>query len=278
MDPSGLAPNATLLSSRKRHTTKEMLAEVDADVYVDATPSNLETGEPGLSHIRQALERGLSVVTAAKGPLVVDFRALVDLARKKGVRFRYEATVAGAIPTINVAEHCFKGNPITRVDGILNGTSNFILTRMAEENLQFPEALREAQELGYAEADPSYDVDGTDAAAKVVILANAVLGLPIKLGDVRRVGVRDVTGAAVRLAKQQGGMVRLIASVDAATGEASVAPRLVAEDSELNVAGVRNVVRYTTKHAVAFTLTGRGAGGRETATALLSDVLTAVGA
>lgn len=163
---------------------------------------------------------------------------------------------------------------MTRVDGILNGTSNFILTRMAEEGLGFEPALDEARELGYAEADPSADVDGHDAAAKVVILANHVLGRNLHLGDVATTGIRSVSGAAMRLARERGYAIRLVASVGL-DGPAEVAPKLVPRSSELNVNGTLNVVRYTTEHAGAFTLVGKGAGGRETATAVLSDVIQA---
>lgn len=251
----------------------ELLNEVEADVLVEAIPTNLRTGEPGLSLIRAAFERGLDVVSADKGPIARDLKGLRELAARSGRRLRFEATVAGAIPTLNLVEHGFRGNPVVRVDGILNGTSNFILTRMLEDGLDYAPALEEARELGYAEADPTNDVDGWDAGAKLVILANAVLGLDLSLEKVEREGIREITGAAVRLAKEEGYAIRLIASVDRKTGVASVRPRLVPEASSLNVGGVLNVLRYETAHGGRFTISGRGAGGPETATAVLSDVL-----
>ena len=273
VDDAGLKPGATLLNKRQHLTVPEALEKVRPDALVELTPSNLQTGEPGASHIRAALERGIPVVTANKGPILRHYRALTDLAREKGVALRFEGTVAGSIPTLNLHEHCLPGNPVVRIDGILNGTSNYVLTRMTEEGLGFEEALKEAQELGYAEADPTADVDGHDAAAKVCILANHVLGLPLQFEDVRREGIRSITAAAIRLARKEGYAIRLIASVDATTGKATVAPRLVPQDSSLNVGGSLNVVRLTTAHAGAFTISGKGAGGRETATAVLSDLL-----
>lgn len=273
LDEAGVNPGGTLLAKRQHMTVVEALDKVRPDVFVELTPSNLQTGEPGASHIRAAIERGIPVVTANKGPLLRHYEALTSLAREKNVPFRFEGTVGGSIPVMNLHEFSLLGNPVTRIDGILNGTSNYILTRMAEEGLGFDEALKEAQELGYAEADPTADVGGHDAAAKLCILANAVLGVPVKFEDVHREGIQSITAAAIRLAEKEGYAIRLIASVDGATKVATVAPRLVPHTSTLNVRGTLNVVRFTTKYAGAFTISGKGAGGRETATAVLSDVL-----
>ena len=276
LDEKGVPPGGTLLAKRQPMGVVEALDKLRPDVLVELTPSNLQTGEPGASHVRAALERGVPVVTANKGPLLRHFAALTGLAREKGVPFRFEGTVGGSIPVMNLHEFCLPGNPVLRVDGILNGTSNYILTRMAEEGLGFDEALQEAQELGYAEADPTYDVEGHDAAAKLCILANAVLGAPVTFEDVRREGIRSISAAAIRLAAKEGYAIRLVASVDAATQQASVRPRLVPKGSALDVGGTLNVVRFTTRHAGAFAISGKGAGGRETATAVLSDVVHAV--
>lgn len=273
LDEAGVGPGATILAKRQHVGVVEALDKLRPDVFVELTPSNLQSGEPGAAHIRAALERKIPVVTANKGPLLRHYAALTRLAREKGVPFRFEGTVAGSIPTMNLHEFCLPGNPVTRVDGILNGTSNYILTRMAEEGLSFGDALQEAQELGYAEADPTADVEGHDAAAKLCILGNHVLGLPLAFEDVQRQGITAISAAAIRLAAKEGYAIRLIASVDAGSRTASVAPRLVPHASSLNVRGALNVVRFTTAHAGAFTISGKGAGGRETATAVLSDVL-----
>lgn len=273
LDEAGVAPGGALLAKRQHASVLDALDKVRPDVFVELTPTNLQTGEPGASHIRAALERKIPVVTANKGPLLRHFAELTTLARERSTPLRFEGTVGGSIPVMNLHEHCLPGNPVLRVDGILNGTSNYILTRMAEEGLGFDAALKEAQELGYAEADPTYDVQGHDAAAKLCILANAVLGVPVKFEDVRREGIQSISAAAIRLAEKEGYAIRLIASVDAAMRSASVAPRLVPHTSTLNVRGTLNVVRFTTKHAGAFTISGKGAGGRETATAVLSDVI-----
>lgn len=273
VDESGVSVGGTLLAKRQQLSVADALDKLRPDVFIELTPSNLQSGEPGRTHIRAALERGVPVVTANKGPLLRHYHELTTLARERNVPFRFEGTVAGSIPTLNLHEFCLPGNPVTRIDGILNGTCNYILTRMAEEGLGFDEALGEAKELGYAEADPTADVDGHDAAAKLVILAQAVLGLKMSFEDVQRDGIRTISAAAIRLARQEGYAIRLIASVDAASGRASVAPRLVPKGSSLDVNGTLNVVRMTTAHAGAFTISGKGAGGMPTATAVLSDVL-----
>lgn len=273
LDENGVPVGGTLLAKRQQLGLVEALEKVRPDVFVELTTSNLQTGEPGHGYIRAALERGIPVVTANKGPLLRHHHELTSLARERQVPFRFEGTVAGSIPTLNLHEFCLPGNPVVRVDGILNGTSNYILTRMAEEGLGFDEALKEAQELGYAEADPTADVAGHDAAAKLVILANHILGLRLKFEDVRMEGIQRISAAAIRLALKEGYAIRLIGTVDAATGEASLAPRLVPLQSSLNVRGSLNVVRFTTAHAGAFTISGKGAGGRETATAVLSDLV-----
>lgn len=276
LDENGVQPGGTLLAKRQHVGVVEALDKLRPDVFVELTPTNLQTGDPAAGHIRAALERDIPVVTANKGPLLRHFAQLTSLARERDVPFRFEGTVGGSIPVMNLHEFCLPGNPVTRVDGILNGTSNYILTRMAEEGLGFAEALKEAQELGYAEADPTSDVQGHDAAAKLCILANAVLGVPVQFEDVRREGIQSISAAAIRLAEREGYAIRLIASVDGATRTASVSPRLVPHTSTLNVRGTLNVVRFTTKHAGAFTISGKGAGGKETATAVLSDVLHAL--
>lgn len=271
-DPEGIAPGAFDDAAPAADTALQFAKDGAYDVLVELTPTDLDTGGAALDHVRAALARGKHVVTANKGPVVVAYRELMDLARANGAQFRFEGTVAGAVPVLNTHDRCLTGNPVTRVDGILNGTSNFILTRMMDEGLDFDAALEEAQALGYAEADPTNDVDGYDAAAKIVILANHVLGLDIGMKDVACTGIRSVSAGAIRLARTQGYAIRLIGSVDAETGRARVAPRLVPRTSSLNVTGPLNVVRYRTKHAGPLTFVGRGAGGMETATAVLSDL------
>ncbi|MDD8019678.1 MAG: homoserine dehydrogenase [Acidobacteriota bacterium] len=175
----------------KEITISDLLNEFNQGVLVDCTPSNLTSGEPGLSLIRLALEKGWHVATASKGALVLKPDELKDLAKEKGLVIKASAAAAAALPTIDVGQRALAGTEIMTMEGILNGTTNYILTRMAG-GLDFNQALKEAQEKGIAEPDPSIDIDGWDTAAKMIIIANEVLDSRIKLSDVQVRGIRGI--------------------------------------------------------------------------------------
>lgn len=268
----GLTPDDLVIDARQDKTVQDLIKDGVADVLVELTPTDLKTGGEGLGHCRAALQKGMHVVTANKGPIVLAYPELVKIAKESGAGLRFEATAGAAMPLMNLKEFCLRGDRVTRLEGILNGTSNYILTRMGEEGLEFAQALTEAQTLGYAEADPTADVGGHDAAAKVVILGNHYFDLGLTLDDVAVTGITEVTGEAVQLAMKQGFVVRLVAAVDR-EGHASVAPRLVPLASPLNVPGSLNVVRLYAENAGPIAVSGRGAGGKETAAAVLSDLI-----
>ncbi len=250
----------------------------DYDVLVEATPTTLGDAEPGFSHVRTALERDRHAVLANKGPVAERFGDLRALATDSDGDVRFEATVGGAIPAVSTVEDIEPGH-VTAVRGVLNGTANFSLTRMAAEGLDYDHVLAEAQDLGVAEADPSFDVDGTDAALKCVILANVLSfgaaddpadAREFTLADADVEGIQNVPGSTLRLAAEDGRTVRLIGE---ATGETvRVAPRLVPENGTLAVSGTQNIVQIETTHAGRLNISGRGAGGPETASAVLGDV------
>ncbi|MEM2320431.1 MAG: homoserine dehydrogenase [Candidatus Bathyarchaeia archaeon] len=239
------------------------------DIIVEATPTNIKDGEPGLTHIRLALSRGIHVVTPNKGPLVLAFRELTELAKENNCDLLYEGAVAGAIPIFSLVRECLQGDKIIRLYGILNGTTNYILSRMFFEEISFDIALKEAQEKGIAERDPSYDVDGIDAACKVVILANALMGRNAKINDVERVGIRDITQEAVSLAKKVNYAIKLIGTIDR---RLEVAPKLVPVNHPLCVHGTLNAIHVETDLAREITLVGYGAG-KETVSAILNDII-----
>lgn len=271
-DADGIAAPSGNGLAWERGELMDLIWEVDADVLVEATPTDLETGQPALGHVRTALHNEMPVVLANKGPLVHAYPELAERAEKTGVPLRFEATVAACIPTINAARHSFAGDPVQRVEGILNGTTNFVLTRMAEEGSELEQALREAQALGYAETDPSADLDGLDAAAKVVILANALLDQAITLDDVDIQGIRGLPRNAVEVAGEHGMRIKLVGEADR-EGIARVGPRLVPIGDTLDVPGALNAVRFTTELAGTVTHTGAGAGGNATAAAVMSDLV-----
>jgi homoserine dehydrogenase len=251
----------------------DVVAKADYDVLVEVTPTNVETAEPALSHIRAALQRHKHVVTSNKGPIAIAYPELRALAEKNGVFLKYEATVCGAIPLIHALQEGLAGNTISRLYGVFNGTCNYILTRMAKDGLTYEQALAEARELGYAEADPTYDVEGIDAAIKLVILANTILDMQTTLDDVERTGITLLTPDALRLAEDQDCTIRLIGEIVPETGVLRVSPRLIPKDHPLVVEGTLNAVTVETDLAGDLTFIGRGAGSTETASAVIGDLL-----
>jgi len=253
-----------------RGFTTDLIVKSDADLLVEATPTNIKDGEPGLTFMRCALSKGMHLVTPNKGPLVVAFKELSALAEKNSCEFLYEATVAGAIPIFSLVRECLRGDRVLRISGILNGTTNYVLSKMYFEETSFELALKEAQERGIMERDPSYDVDGIDAACKVTILANAIMKREAKLGDIDRIGIRGITAEAVSLAKKSNFAIKLIGTIDK---NLEVAPKLVPTNHPLCVHGTLNAVHLETDLAKEITLVGYGAG-KETVSAVLNDVLT----
>lgn len=241
------------------------------DALVEASPSNLRSGQPALDVCRAALKAGRHVVLANKGPVAVAYAELVELAAQAGVLLRFEGTVMAGTPSLRLAQQALAGCRISAARGILNGTTNFILTRM-ESGLAYEAALAEAQALGYAEADPSADVDGWDAAGKAVILAAALFGQQLTLDDMAVTGISGISSDAVRAAQSAGRRWKLIASV---TSEgARVEPvSLLVTDPLAGVSGATNAITYTTDLLGDVTLIGAGAGRQETGFALLADLL-----
>lgn len=280
MDPAGIDIGKVLAKKKATGscgdagvTAMDVICKADYDVLVEVSPTNAITGEPSLGYMRAALDRKKHVVTSNKGPVSLAGKDLRALARKHGVTFRYEATVAGAIPIMHMLEHGLAGNEILGIYGVLNGTCNYILTRMADEGLTYDQALLEAREMGYAEADPTYDVQGIDAAIKLVILANTIWGNGAKLADVQRTGIDLLTADALRLAEEEGCTIRLIAEAIPRHKVLRVAPRIIPKNHPLVVEGTLNALTIETDLAKEITIIGRGAGSVETASAIIGDLL-----
>lgn len=281
-DPAGIDAETALDRKENEGTVgtepPEAALEAEYDVLVEATPTTLGDAEPGFGHVRAALERDRHVVLANKGPVAQRYGDLRKLERQSDGTVRFEATVGGAIPVLSTIES-FGPDQITAIRGVLNGTANFILSRMQNEGLNYEHVLAEAQDLGVAEADPSFDVEGTDAALKCVIVAN-VLGetadgsdsrseTPLTLADATVEGIADLPASALELADDDGQTIRLIGEVDDGV---RVGPRLVPEHGTLAVSGTRNIVQFETANAGLLNISGRGAGGPETATAIFADL------
>jgi homoserine dehydrogenase len=251
----------------------DVIKNADYDALIEVTPTNALTGEPATGYIKTALARKKHVVTSNKGPIALSCKELRDLAQKNHVSLRYEATVAGAIPIMHVLEQGLAGNEILGLYGVLNGTCNYILTRMAAEGLTYEQALLEAREMGYAEADPTYDVQGIDAAIKLVILANTIWDNGATLDQVDRTGIDLLTADALRLAEEEGCTIRLIAEAIPRKKILRVSPRIIEKNHPLVFEGTLNALTLETDLAKEITIIGRGAGSVETASAIIGDLL-----
>jgi homoserine dehydrogenase len=249
----------------------DVIESVEAEVVVEVTPVNIKNAEPALSHITKAFKTGKHVVTTNKGPLALAMPALTELAEYNNVYFRFSGTVGGGTPMLEFAKRCLAGDRILGIRGILNGTTNYILTEMSQNHVTFQDALANAQKLGYAEKEPSMDIDGFDTACKVVILCNWIMNKKITLKDVDRTGIRDVSLQMLTEAAKRNNTIKLIGSID--EDKAVVKPMEIPVTNPLCVSGVLNAITFSTEYAAEQTLIGRGAGGIETASAVLRDLL-----
>lgn len=252
-------------------TVEQIIAEGGADVVVEASPTNLQTGQPTLDTCRAAFASGKHVVLANKGPVAVAYDELSAAARAAGKLLRFEATVMAGTPSLRLALEALAGCHISEARGIINGTTNYILTQM-ETGMRYDDALLQAQQLGYAEADPTADVDGWDAAGKAIILAAALYHQRLTLDQIEVEGIRSITSAEIADAQEAGERWKLIAHV---TPEgASVTPQRIPLAHPLaSVGGSANAITYSTDLLGDVTLVGPGAGRLQTGFALLSDLL-----
>ncbi len=255
--------------SKKKLSGLDIINGTDADVLIETTASNYKDAEPGMSHITSAMKKGMHVITVNKGPLALAFPSLMELATYNHVLLRFSGTVGGGTPILDYAKNSLRGEQITSFAGILNGTTNYILTNMAK-GMSFAAALKDAKSKGYVEADESLDLDGYDAAAKLVILANWIMGMKVTMPDIKRTGIRKVTTADIKKATRKNAAIKLIASCNK---DLIVAPREVPLDDPLCVNGTLNAISFTSEHSGTQTIIGRGAGGTETASAILRDLL-----
>ena len=257
----------------------DMIENAEADVVLEATYTDIKTGEPATSHIRSALEKGKHVITTNKGPLALNYHELKALAEKKGVEFLFEGTVMSGTPVLNLLRETLAGSSITEIKGILNGTTNYILTRM-EEGLTYEAALSKAQELGYAEAVPDADVLGWDALAKVTILAKVVFGAQADPFDFACEGITKITTAAMEEARNRQKRFKLIGRVwmDSGLVKASVFPEEIDLSHPLaGVMGATNALTISSDTLGDVTIVGPGAGRRETGFSMLVDLLKIAG-
>jgi homoserine dehydrogenase len=244
----------------------------DIDVFVELIGG--ENG-PAKAAVEVALQAGKPVVTANKALIAHHGEALAHLAEERGVTLSFEASVAGGIPVIKTVKEGLAGNRITRISGILNGTCNYILSRMEREGASFNKCLKQAQTLGYAEADPTFDIDGFDTAHKLTILAALAFGVDVNIGAVYVEGIRSIDSFDIRMAKKLGYRIKLLGVAERSESgiEQRVHPTMVPNDSPIaRVMGVTNAVNIQADAVGELTLVGPGAGGDATASSVIADL------
>ncbi|MHA1972445.1 MAG: homoserine dehydrogenase [Candidatus Hodarchaeales archaeon] len=252
------------------------IKDTNANLIVEVSWTDIKTGEPAITHLKTAFENKKHVVMTNKGPIALAVNEMQELAQKNGVELRFEGTVLSGTPAINLGTYNLAASGITQIRGIVNGTTNYILTEM-EKGLSYEDALKQAQELGYAEADPTADVEGYDALGKIVILTNVVMGGNLKKDDVPCKGITNISKADIDAAKAEGKRWKLIAGTELKENglvEAYVRPEKIPLDHPLAaVSGPINALTFTTKYLGDITIVGPGAGKLATGYSLLTDIL-----
>jgi len=255
--------------------TTSLIKKSEATVWFELTDTNLKNGLPALNYIRKALNSGKHVLTTNKGPAFLHYKELQEIATKNNVKFLIEGTVMAGTPVINLLEGPLAGCEISKVSGIFNGTTNYILSEM-ETGKDYREVLKTAQSLGYAEADPTADVEGFDAMAKVNILSNIIFGKNLVNGDIDRNGITSITKEEILKAKSENKRWKLIGRLEQKNGElsASVKPEKIdLTDPLANVNGNLNAITFTTDLLGDISIIGPGAGKTETGFAILNELI-----
>lgn len=256
---------------REFSATADLIERRGADVIVELSPTNINTAMPAAKHFQSAIATRKHIVTANKGPLALGFTQLMKRAEEARIQLKYEATIMAGTPVISVAKEGLAGCEIKSVRGIVNGTTNYILTQM-ESGMSYEDALAEAQRLGYAETDPTADVEGLDAAAKVLIMLGALYGVDATPDQLNVTGITGISTDDIASAQAAGERYKLIATVNSTGG--SVKPiRVPITDPLANVAGATNAITFETDSMGDVTVIGAGAGQLETAQAILSDLI-----
>ncbi len=255
----------------------QVLAATEAGCLVECTPSNFKTGEPGLGHMTQAFDHGWNVVAASKGALVVAFKKLRWMATRRRLALKFSGAAAAALPTLDIGLFALAGAEIQEIQGILNGTSNFILTMM-EEGRPYKEALREAQARGIAEPDPTLDVGGWDTASKILLIANSVLDLEYGLDNVAVEGIAGLAPRDVKKSRNEARVLKLLGTCSRASTadpwRLAVKPQAIPAAHPLaGVSGTNKGIMFRTDTMGSVTVTGGGSDPRGTGAALLKDVV-----
>ncbi len=255
----------------------KMIRECGAEVLIEMSPINRDTGRPALDYLELALNLGMHAITANKGPVVHGYRHLSALAKKQGKAFLFEATVMDGFPLLNLYRECLPATHVTGFRGVLNSTTNLILTLM-EEGKSFEEAVKHAQAIGIAETDPSNDIDGWDSSVKVCVLSNVLMGADIRPTDVDRTGIRAVTPEMIKVAQVARRKWRLLCTAEWVDGQlkARVAPEEVpANDPLFRLYGTTSAIQIRTDTLNQLTLLETAPTPAQTAFGVLADLISA---
>jgi homoserine dehydrogenase len=266
------------LNARRVEDSLDLIRQSCADVLFENTPVNHKTGQPAVDHVRVALEQGMHVATANKGTVVYGYRKLMKLAESKGRKFYFESTVMDGAPIFSLFRGALPAARLLSFRGVLNSTTNIILTRM-EEGDSFDAAVKHCQQIGIAETDPSADVDGWDAAIKVAALVTVLMDIPLKPQDVAREGIRGITPKMIASALAEKSRYKLVCSAerDGEGVKARVAPELVTYTSTMfNMEGSSSIVEFKTDVLGDLSIVETNPGPQTTAYGLLADFINAV--
>lgn len=254
----------------------DIIGNNDIDTLVELTSTNIETGGPGLTHIRKSLENNINVVTGNKGPILLDYKKLKVLADNNNVELKVGCTTGGALPSINGGIYDIAGSKIQSIEGVLNGTTNYILSKMANDNVDYKEALLEAQKVGIAESDPSLDVLGYDTASKIIILSNVLMNSDLKLEDLKINGIEEVRLDNIEKAKVRGNKIKLIGKVYKKDNlvKGYVTPIEIDENHPLYCVDYKNKgIYYKTDTLGDISIIGGASGTMNAAASILRDII-----
>lgn len=252
------------------------LLDKNIDFLVELTPTNKETGEPALSYIKYALKNKVNVVTGNKGPILNAYIELKNLANENNVHLGIGCTTGGALPSISGGLIDCAGSDIISIEGILNGTTNYILKEMEDKNISYSESLKSAQELGIAETNPSLDVEGYDTATKMIILANVLMGANLNIKDVNILGITKISLGEINKAKLENKKIKLLGRAYRKDNEiyVSVCPTKLSEEHPLYLVDGKNKgVYYNTDTLGDITIIGGASGTRNAAASILRDII-----
>lgn len=255
---------------------RKIIDNKDVDLVIEMTPTNIETGQPALSYITTALNNGINVITANKAPILLAYRELYEIALEKKVQLGIGSTTGGALPSINGGVIDMAGANIHSIEGILNGTSNFILEEMETNKTEYKEALRKAQELGIAETDPTLDVEGWDTATKLLILTNVLMKENKTLKDIDVKGITSIKSSDIEDLLKKGKRYKLIGKTYFSDSKIkmTVRPQIIDVDNPLfNINGKNKGVRYISDTLGDLTIIGGASGVRPAAASVLRDII-----